>query len=56
MKCAYYQKQKQNRMTTKNKRRLKEVVNDFMQKSVIVGPEKALEIMREENEQKEEEN
>ena len=56
MKCAYYQKQKKNRMTTEDRKRLNEVVNDFMQKSIIVGPEKALEIMREENEKKEEEN
>lgn len=50
MKCAYYQRRKQDRMTTEDKKRLNEVVNDFMQKSVVVGPDKALEMMKEEQE------
>ena len=50
MKCAYYQKQKQNRMTTENKKRLQKVVDNFMQKAISTGPDKALEMMREESE------
>ena len=50
MKCAYCQKQKQDRMTTEDKKRLDKMVNDFMKKSIIVGPEKALEIMEKEKE------
>lgn len=56
MKCAYYQKQKNNRLTTESKKRLKNIVNDFMTKSFVVGPEKALEIMKEEQTNKEEED
>ncbi len=55
MKCAYYQRQKQDRMTTEDRKRLSEVVNDFMQKSMVAGVDKALEMMQEENEKKEEE-
>ena len=50
MKCAYYQTKKQNRMTTEDKKYLSEVVNDFMQKSIVVGTDKALEMMKEEKE------
>lgn len=55
MKCAYYQKQKQSRMTTESRKRLNEVANNFVQKSIVVGPEKALEIIREECEWQKEE-
>ena len=50
MKCAYYQTKKQSRMTTADKKHLSEVVNDFMQKAIVVGPDKALEMMKEEKE------
>lgn len=55
MKCAYYQKQKQSRMTTESKKRLNEVVDNFIQKSIVVGPEEALEFIREECEWQKEE-
>lgn len=48
MKCAYYQKQKKSRMTTESRKRLNEVVDNFVQKSIVRGPEKALEFIREE--------
>jgi hypothetical protein len=56
MKCAYYQKQKQTRMTAKDKQQLNEIVGNFMEKLITVGTDKALEIMQEESEKKEEEN
>lgn len=48
MKCAYYQKQKKDQMTTESRKRLNEVVDNFVQKSIVRGPEKALEFIREE--------
>ena len=48
MKCAYCQKQKRNRMTSKDRACLNEVVSDFMEKSIIMGPKKALELMEKE--------
>lgn len=56
MKCAYYQQQKQNRLSTESKKKLNNIVNDFMEKSIVVGPEKALELMKEEQTNKEEGN
>ena len=41
-------------MTTESRKRLNEVVNNFMQKSIEVGPDKALEIMQEKVQEKEE--
>lgn len=55
MKCAYYQKQKKSKLSTEGKKRLSNIVNNFMAKSLVVGPEKALEIMKEEQANKEEE-
>ena len=48
MKCAYYQKKKRSRLTSEGRKRLSNVVNDFMAKSLIAGPETALEMMKEE--------
>lgn len=56
MKCAYYQKQKQTRMTAKDKQQLNEIVGNFMDKMFTVGTDKALEMVQKENEQKKEEN
>ena len=55
MKCAYYQKQKQARMTVEDREFLSKVVNNFMQKAITAGSDKALEMMEKENKQKEEE-
>jgi hypothetical protein len=42
-------------MTAKVRKQLQEIVNDFMQKSMVVGTDKALEMMQKETEKKEEE-
>jgi hypothetical protein len=56
MKCAYYQKQKKNKLSTESRKHLQKIVNNFMETSMVVGVDNALDIMREETEQKEEEN
>lgn len=56
MKCAYYQKKKQDRMTSEDKRHLNEFVDDFMQKLITAGVDKTLGMTQKENEKKEEEN
>lgn len=54
MKCAYYQKQNQNKMTIEDRKLLNNIVDVFMQKATTVGTNKALEIMQEEIKNKEE--
>ena len=55
MKCAYYHNQKKSKLSTEGRKQLSNIVNNFMAKSIVVGPEKALEIMKEEQTNKEEE-
>ena len=50
MKCGYYQRKKQNRTSNEAKKKLSAIVNDFMAKSIVVGPEQALEEMKKEEE------
>lgn len=46
MKCAYYQNKKKSKLSAESKKRLSHIINDFMEKSLVIGPEKALEIMK----------
>ena len=48
MKCAYYLRQKRSKLSKEDKKKLDNIVSDFMAKSIVMGPEKALETIKEE--------
>ena len=46
MKCAHYQNRKKSKLSTEGRKQLSKIVNNFMANSIVVGPDKALEIMK----------
>lgn len=48
MKCWHITKSKKEKLTKAQERKLQGIVDEFFAKSLVVGPKKAIEIMKEE--------
>lgn len=52
MKCWYYTKRQKEKMSTEAKKLVEKKIKEFMDLSLLTSPKEALEIMKEESEEK----